>query len=242
MSKSREFNKQGSVFRAYSIPANTYQDVRDFYRKLKLVQPSSRHIPCAYQLPTTGPFYESSDFHDDGEPGSGRVLLNFLHTRNIQNTALFVVRKYGGVKLGADRFTMYEHAAKSILDPDDELLRQWQQEQQSSNQTARDVSRDSFQNRSYQPRSRGRASYTRGTWRGRTYRPAYDTRTSNYHGDYTTRQRNQQQSRGQPPIRQARPSTQRSQYRQTDENRRRYGSVTYQDVLDQQSFHWNTQG
>ena len=55
------------------------------------------------------------DFHDDGEPGSGRVVLDILESSSLENIAVFVVRKYGGVKLGMERFTLYERAVSDVL-------------------------------------------------------------------------------------------------------------------------------
>ena len=249
--KSREFTQQGSVFRAYTIDAKAYQDVRDFYRKLKLVHPNSRHIPCAYILPNAGPSYESSDYHDDGEPGSGRVLLNFLQSRNIQNASLFVVRRYGGVKLGADRFNLYEEAARSILDPQDQLInaaraktpnppnQQNNTPQDEDLTAAKEVTSQQVNRRSYYPKrgyNQRRGTFPHYTARRNTqfghvpYRPPYPYAFS----DQTGRQR------GQQPVRQARPSTQRRNQRYPEYRTPDHGPVSYQDVLNQSHPQWST--
>ena len=64
-------------------------------------------------------FY-ARDFHDDGEPGAGRILLDLLERHNIRQKVIFIARKYGGVKMGTDRFLCYLNAAKSCLNINEE--------------------------------------------------------------------------------------------------------------------------
>ena len=115
--RGAEFTKENSKFIAYVAPVHTHEDVNKVYKKIKLIKPDARHIVCAYWIKedsSTPPQY-IKDFQDDGEPGAGRVLLDILEDRNLNETAIFVARKYGGTKMGADRFTMYSYAAKSAL-------------------------------------------------------------------------------------------------------------------------------
>ena len=93
--KGQEIKMDKSVFIPYAANVRSHQEVRDIYTKLKLVQPEARHIACAYWI--HGPTHTSRDFHDDGEPGSGRVLLDVLEKNELKETAVFVVRLYGGV-------------------------------------------------------------------------------------------------------------------------------------------------
>ena len=113
MLKGKVIHKDGSKFLAYSAPASTHQEVREMYMKLKLTRPEARHVVCAYMLP--GPIHVSHDFHDDGEHGGGRTLLQFMEEKNMVNSAVFVIRKYGGVKLGPARFECYRQAVNSML-------------------------------------------------------------------------------------------------------------------------------
>ena len=108
--------KEGSRFIAYTAPVRNLQNIRQIYMKLKLVQPNARHIVCSYILKEGGPVHATHDFHDDGEPGSGRILLELMERNGFENCALFIVRKYGGFKLGAERYNCYLQAARRVLD------------------------------------------------------------------------------------------------------------------------------
>ena len=67
--RGEQLTKDNSKFFAYLIPATTYQQIKEAYMKLKLVQPNARHIVCAYVI--QGPTFQAHDFQDDGEPGAG---------------------------------------------------------------------------------------------------------------------------------------------------------------------------
>ena len=108
-----QIRQEGSTFVAHSAPAQTHQEVRDMYKKMKLLYPTARHIVCIYSLP--GQKHIAQDFHDDGEPGAGRVLLQVLQDYDIRSRAVFVIRHYGGVKLGAGRFDCYKTAMISAI-------------------------------------------------------------------------------------------------------------------------------
>ena len=77
------------------------------------MQPSARHIVCVYHLP--GDDVHARGYCDDGEPGAGSLILNLMSKSNIQNRVIFVTHKYGGVKMGGDRFECYLQAAKSTV-------------------------------------------------------------------------------------------------------------------------------
>ena len=111
--KSAPLRKDNSVFQAYTTSVQTHQEVRDMYKRLKLVHPTARHISVAYWI--RGIKHVSCDFHDDGEPGSGRILLDILERNNLTDRVIFVVRKYGGVKMGPVRFQLYAEVAEDAL-------------------------------------------------------------------------------------------------------------------------------
>ena len=60
------------------------------------------------------PIY-NQDFCDDGEPGAGRNILNTLMYNSYNNVVVFVARRYGGIKMGANRFECYREAALTAL-------------------------------------------------------------------------------------------------------------------------------
>ena len=103
-----------SVFQGYTATVRNYQEIRKLYIKAKLMQPSARHIICAYNLPGE-PTYYTQGHCDDGEPAAGRLLLEWMVRNKMVNRVIFVSRKYGGVRMGMDRFECYIQAAKAVL-------------------------------------------------------------------------------------------------------------------------------
>ena len=163
------------MFIGYTAEVGSHQDVRDIYKRLKLTEPNARHIVCAYRLPGTP--HLANNFHDDGEPGSGRSLLSFLEEHKLEYRAVFVVRRYGGIKLGSDRFNMYIQAARLAIDPDQTQLRDRPRQQFRPHNTRqapqRDQERelnDTQESRDSRPRdSRGYTNPRANTQR--SYRP-----------------------------------------------------------------------
>ena len=114
-----------SIFEGYTTAVSDYSQIRKLYTKMKLIQPDARHIVCAYFLPGEEATYYTQGFCDDGEPSAGRILLDFLVTNNMKNRVVFVSRKYGGIRMGRDRFDCYAKATRLVLreHPRNELLK-----------------------------------------------------------------------------------------------------------------------
>ena len=102
-----------SVFEGYTAAVDSYDDIRKLYVKMKLIQPQARHIVCSFWI--QGPSYQAQDYCDDGEPGAGRVLLNFMLKQDLQNRVFFITRQFGGLKMGANRFDCYKDAAQIVI-------------------------------------------------------------------------------------------------------------------------------
>lgn len=92
-----EVNK--SKFIAVLTPISDVEDFKNILKQLQKEHRKASHIVYAYRLDQT---YKSND---DGEPKgtAGRPLLELLLKKDINNSALFVVRYFGGSKLGAGR-------------------------------------------------------------------------------------------------------------------------------------------
>ena len=103
-----------SIFQAYTAEVNTFQQIRDLYIKVRLMQPMARHIVCSYWIPGEEDHY-NQNYCDDGEPGAGRMLLDFMKKSNLQCRVIFIARKYGGVKMGPSRFSCYIDAAEIVM-------------------------------------------------------------------------------------------------------------------------------
>lgn len=88
-----------SKFIAYFVPLNNEDEFKPLLASLSKEHKKARHIVYAYRVGM------KSKSCDDGEPKgtAGHPLLELLYKKDINNVALFVVRYFGGTKLGAGR-------------------------------------------------------------------------------------------------------------------------------------------
>lgn len=88
-----------SKFIAIIFPMESVDEFKQYLKELQKEHRKARHIVYAYR------FGQLSKSTDDGEPKgtAGRPLLELLLKKDINNTALFVVRYFGGTLLGASR-------------------------------------------------------------------------------------------------------------------------------------------
>ncbi|OCR93075.1 YigZ family protein [Campylobacter fetus] len=93
---SKEIKK--SNFISYLCPINEFETL---HKKLKEEHPKAAHIVWAYRNYNKH-FQIVENSSDDGEPksSSGPPCLDVLRGANLINTGVFVVRYFGGVKLG----------------------------------------------------------------------------------------------------------------------------------------------
>ncbi len=106
-----EINKSkfiGVIFKINSVDEfNTKLD------KIKQDYPKATHYCYAYRL------IDSYRINDDGEPSStaGAPIYNVIESNNLYNTAIVVVRYFGGIKLGAGGLVRaYTKAAANLID------------------------------------------------------------------------------------------------------------------------------
>jgi uncharacterized YigZ family protein len=94
-----EFKDRGSRFIAFAFPVSSADDFKKRLRELKEEHPKAVHHCFAWRIGTDGNSYRSSD---DGEPSgsAGRPILGQLDSKGITNTAIVVVRYFGGTLLG----------------------------------------------------------------------------------------------------------------------------------------------
>ena len=107
---------QRSRFLAYAVHAEDEEAVRTWLQGVKKEHYEARHVPYAMVLGARSDRQRSSD---DGEPGgtAGSPILEAIKARSMTNTAVAVVRYFGGIKLGAGGLIRaYAHAAGLGLD------------------------------------------------------------------------------------------------------------------------------
>lgn len=97
--KEIEFIEKKSRFIGYLLSCKTVDEVGQALDFLKKEHKKATHICYAYSF--KNPFLEKAV--DDGEPGgtAGRPILSVLQKKGLKDVCVFVVRYFGGIKLGA---------------------------------------------------------------------------------------------------------------------------------------------
>ncbi|MEY3599919.1 MAG: hypothetical protein RLZZ463_696 [Bacteroidota bacterium] len=95
------FKEKKSKFWGYGFPINTPSDLKEILTDLRKKHPKARHFCYAWRLGTQPDQYQSKAF-DDGEPNfsAGTPILGQINAFELTQTAVVVVREFGGVKLG----------------------------------------------------------------------------------------------------------------------------------------------
>lgn len=107
-----EISVEKSRFIALLFPLTNLEDFNMTLANIKRKYRDARHYTYAYRYQNT------EKASDDGEPQNtaGLPLLNLLRHRDLVDTALFVVRYFGGKKLGAGRLLRtYVEAGTTVL-------------------------------------------------------------------------------------------------------------------------------
>ncbi|MFV0561923.1 YigZ family protein [Malaciobacter mytili] len=109
------FEEKKSKFIAYLFP---YKDFDKEMKRLKEEHPKARHHVYAYRyLNDFEQIVENSS--DDGEPKgtSGKPSLNVLAGHELINTAVIIVRYFGGIKLGTGGLVRaYSDAVNKVIE------------------------------------------------------------------------------------------------------------------------------
>lgn len=94
-----EFKNRGSRFLAYAFPIKTTGDFKKRLKEIKKEHPKAAHHCFAYRIGTDGNKFRAGD---DGEPSgsAGKPILGQIDSRHLTNTAIVVVRYFGGTLLG----------------------------------------------------------------------------------------------------------------------------------------------
>ncbi|HMK20525.1 MAG TPA: YigZ family protein [Chitinophagaceae bacterium] len=110
-----EFKDRGSRFLAYAFPISSVGDFKKRLKELKEEHSKAVHHCFAYRIGTDGNNFRSSD---DGEPSgsAGKPILGQIDSKELTNTALVVVRYFGGTLLGVPGLTnAYKTSASFAL-------------------------------------------------------------------------------------------------------------------------------
>jgi uncharacterized YigZ family protein len=93
------YREKGSRFISFAYPVSSENEIKQHLHELKTKYYDARHHCYACRLGVTGELWRAVD---DGEPSgsAGKPVLGQLLSNNLTNTVIFVVRYFGGIKLG----------------------------------------------------------------------------------------------------------------------------------------------
>ena len=114
-----EFFEKKSRFLGLSRKISSSEDFQAQFASLKQLHPKANHITFAYRIKDTATNNIKTRFSDDGEPSgtAGKPILAHLEGQDLINTVIFVIRYFGGVKLGTGGLVRaYSHSAGLTLE------------------------------------------------------------------------------------------------------------------------------
>ncbi|MFT7644419.1 MAG: putative IMPACT (imprinted ancient) family translation regulator [Candidatus Paceibacteria bacterium] len=91
------------------------EDIKLFIKQLKKNKKYAKatHNSWAARISNEGAIYETKS--DDGETGSGMVILRIMQKEEVSDCVICVTRWFGGVKLMGDRFKHVQDATKYAI-------------------------------------------------------------------------------------------------------------------------------
>ncbi|MBM3443644.1 MAG: YigZ family protein [Bacteroidetes bacterium] len=98
-STSASFTDRGSRFIAFAYAVDSIDAFKKRLTEVKALHPKSSHYCFAYRIGSDGMTFRATDA---GEPSgsAGRPILGQIDSRGLTNTAVIVVRYFGGTLLG----------------------------------------------------------------------------------------------------------------------------------------------
>ena len=118
------YNEKGSTFSALAIPVSDVAEVKTNLHQLKEQYPDASHICYGYRIKVNNQLDEFAT--DAGEPkgSSGIPIINVLKRKHLVNVVIFVIRYFGGSKLGIPGLIhAYGRAAENAIKPGN--LKKW---------------------------------------------------------------------------------------------------------------------
>lgn len=110
------YTEKRSKFLAFAIPVTTVEQVKEHIEIYQKRYYDARHVCYAYRLGERG---EQERSNDNGEPSgtAGKPILGQIHSKELTNVLVIVVRYFGGVKLGTSGLIVaYRAATAEALD------------------------------------------------------------------------------------------------------------------------------
>ena len=115
--KTGEYKKKGSSFHAISQPATSIDYIKSILLTFKEQFPDSSHICYAYRMKKGKSLNEFASDADEPNGSAGTPILNVLKRNQIINAVIFVIRYFGGTKLGVPSLILaYGTAAEDAIE------------------------------------------------------------------------------------------------------------------------------
>lgn len=109
------FKVKGSKFLSFALPVKSVDEIKSILDEYRKTYYDARHVCYAWVLGADRLEFRAND---DGEPSgtAGRPILGQLHSRDLTNVLVIVVRYFGGVLLGTGGLVVaYREAAAEAL-------------------------------------------------------------------------------------------------------------------------------
>ena len=109
------YREKRSKFLAFAFPVSTVEEVKAIQERMQKEYYDARHVCYAYML---GPERKEFRANDNGEPSgtAGKPILGQINSNGLTDIAIFVVRYFGGIKLGTSGLIVaYKAAAAECL-------------------------------------------------------------------------------------------------------------------------------
>ncbi len=110
------YTEKRSKFLAFAIPVTSVDEVKEQVDAYQKKYYDARHVCYAYRLGERG---DQERANDNGEPSgtAGKPILGQIHSKELTNVLVIVVRYFGGVKLGTSGLIVaYRLAAAEALE------------------------------------------------------------------------------------------------------------------------------
>ena len=107
--------EKGSKFTAYATTALFIQHIENCYMKLRKDFMTASHISMGYQIDDTESTTPVQGAVSDGEHQADGRLISTMFRSEMNNIAVFVIRRYGGVHIGGTHLTLIQKAAMEAI-------------------------------------------------------------------------------------------------------------------------------
>lgn len=105
---------KNSEFTALALKVHSIKQIKQAYIGIYQRYPASDHIMLAYALKEKGQLKHGGC--DDREYGASARMKRLIFESKTRNTAVFILRRYGGVHLGFERFKTIETLTRNAIE------------------------------------------------------------------------------------------------------------------------------